>query len=170
MIGTRIAVELRELGDVLALVAVLGRLLAAPRRLDGRCETLHLRAGVVVVVLALDLVPGEREHASDGVAVRPVPRRRDGDRPGRVRGDHLDLDALRLCRRARPEGAVRAATISATPAASHASGSQRLTNPGPAASARSASPLSTTRCAISSAISRGGRFCSPASFSATFVA
>ncbi len=104
----RVAVELRELSDVVALVAVLGRLLAAPRRLDGGCETLHLSARVVVVVLALDLVPREREHASDSVAVRPVPRRRDGDRPGRVRRDHLDLNAFRLRRRSRPEAAVRA--------------------------------------------------------------
>ena len=103
-----VAVELRELRDVIALVAVLGRLLAAPRRLDGLCETLHLSTGVVVVVLALDLMPREREHASDGVAVRPVPRSRDRDGPGRVRRDHLDLNAFRLCSRSRPEAALRA--------------------------------------------------------------
>ena len=40
-----------------AVVAVLGRLLPAPHRLDRRAEAVHLRAGVVVVVLALDVVP-----------------------------------------------------------------------------------------------------------------
>ena len=84
----------REVGDVVALVAVLGRLLAAPDRLDGRAEPVHLRPGVVVVVLALDPVPGELEQPRDRVAVGAVPRRRDGDRARRVRGDELDLDAL----------------------------------------------------------------------------
>ena len=56
-----------------AVIAVLRRLLPAPHRLDRRAESLHLRAGVVVVVLALDLVAGELEQPRDGVAVRPVP-------------------------------------------------------------------------------------------------
>ena len=46
-----------ELGDVLAPVAVLRRLLAAPDGVDGGAEEVHLRAGVVVVVLALDVWP-----------------------------------------------------------------------------------------------------------------
>ena len=83
-----------QLGDVLAVVAVLGRLLPAPRGLDRRAEALHLGAGVVVVVLALDRVARELEQPRDRVAVRGVPRRGDRDRPRRVRGDHLDLDAL----------------------------------------------------------------------------
>ena len=76
---------------------------APPRagpRLDRGAEALHLGAGVVVVVLALDVVAGELEQAGDAVAVGAVPRGRDGDRAGRVRGDHLDLDALALSRRA----------------------------------------------------------------------
>ena len=84
----------RELGDVLAAVAVLGRLLAAANRLDGFPKAPHLRAGVVVVVLALDPMPGELEQARDRVAVRSVPGRRDGDRASGVRGDELDLDLL----------------------------------------------------------------------------
>ncbi len=76
------------------MVAVLGRLLPAPDRIDRGPEALHLGAGVVVVVLALDRVAGMREHARDGVAVDPVPGRRDRDRPGRVRRDHLDLHSL----------------------------------------------------------------------------
>ena len=69
-----------------------------PRRigLDRRAEELHLAAGVVVVVLALDLVPGEREQPRDRVAVGAVARRRDDDRPRRVGGDHLHLDPLAL--------------------------------------------------------------------------
>ena len=51
---------------------------------------------------------GEVEQPRDGVAVRAVPRRRDRDRAGRVRGDHLDLDLLRLRRRAGAEAVARA--------------------------------------------------------------
>ena len=91
-----IAGKRRELRDVLAPVATLGRLLAAAHRLDRGVEQLHLGAGVVVVVLALDIVAGEREEPRDRVSVRAVPRRRDGDRPGGVRGNHLHLDALSL--------------------------------------------------------------------------
>src|SRR5205823_489210 len=83
-----------QLLDVGPAVAVLRRLLAAPPRLDGGPEPLHLSPRVVVVVLALDLVGRELEQARDRVAVRAVPRRRDGERAGRVRRDHLDLDAL----------------------------------------------------------------------------
>jgi hypothetical protein len=90
-----IAFERGEPRDVVAVVAVLGRLLAPPHRLDGRPETVHLRPGVVVVVLPLDLVPGELEQPRHRVAVRAVTGRRDRDRARRVRGDHLDLDPLR---------------------------------------------------------------------------
>ena len=83
-----------ELLDVLPAVAVLGRLLPTPRRVDGRAEAVHLRARVVVVVLPLDVVAREREQARDAVPVGGVARRRDRDRPGRVRRDHLDLKAL----------------------------------------------------------------------------
>ena len=54
------------------MIAVLGRLLAAPARLDRRTEAVHLGAGVVVVVLALDVVTGELEQARDRVAVGAV--------------------------------------------------------------------------------------------------
>ena len=57
----RIAVVGGELRDVCALIPVLGRRLAAPSSLDGGVEAIHLCTGVVVVVLALDLVSGERE-------------------------------------------------------------------------------------------------------------
>src|SRR5207248_215618 len=51
-----------QLLHVRAVVAVLGRLLSAAPRLDRGAELLHLRAGVVVVVLALDLVAGELQQ------------------------------------------------------------------------------------------------------------
>ena len=92
--GHGIAVDLRELGDVVAVVAVLGRLLAATHGVDRGAEAVHLRARVVVVVLALDRVAGEGEQPRDAVAVGAVAGRRDGHRAGRVRGDHLHLDAL----------------------------------------------------------------------------
>ena len=92
----RIALQGGEVVDVCTPIAVLGRLLPAPHRLDRRPESLHLRARVVVVVLALDLVPGEREQAGERVAVGAVASRRDGNRAGRVRRDHLDLDTLTL--------------------------------------------------------------------------
>ncbi len=90
----RVLVARRELVDIGAAVAVLGGLLPSPSRLDRGPELLHLRAGVVVVVLALDLVPGELEETGDRVAVGAVPCRGDRDRAGRVGGDHLDLDSL----------------------------------------------------------------------------
>src|SRR3712207_8261231 len=54
----------REAGHVLALVAVLGRVLAARPRGDRLTEAAHLRAGVVDVVLALHVVRSE-EHTSE---------------------------------------------------------------------------------------------------------
>ncbi len=53
-----IAFERGQVGDVRAVVSVLGRLLAPPNRLDRGPEALHLGASVVVVVLALDRVAG----------------------------------------------------------------------------------------------------------------
>ncbi len=94
----RVALDLRQLRDVRAPIAVLGRLLPAPDRLDRGAEAIHLRARVVVVVLALDRVSRVGEDARDRVAVGPVSSRCDRDRPGRVRGHHLDLHPLgRVC-------------------------------------------------------------------------
>src|SRR6185437_4545228 len=86
--------NLRELLDVLALVAALGRILAASRRFDGGAKEVDLPTCVVPVVLARDRVAGELEQPRDAVAVRAVAGRCNGERPGRVGADHLHLDAL----------------------------------------------------------------------------
>ena len=86
---------LAELGDVLALVAVLGQRLARHPRGDRRREAVDLAAEVVDVVLALDLVAGELEQPRQRVAVGRVPAARGGQRAGRVGGDELDQDPLR---------------------------------------------------------------------------
>src|SRR5205823_2763714 len=83
--GDRVVVTRRELVDVRAAVAVVGWLLSAPPRLDRGTELFHLRTGVVVVVLALDLVARELEQARNRVAVGAVPSRSDSDRAGRAR-------------------------------------------------------------------------------------
>ena len=86
----------RELVDVVALVAVLGRLrrrASAPRSTRRSAD---LAAGVVDVVLALDLVAGELEQPRERVAVGGVAAARRGQRPGRVGGDELDEDPLGL--------------------------------------------------------------------------
>ena len=101
----RVALLRGELGDVLALIAVLRHRLTAPQRVDRRAEALHLSTRVVVVVLARDVVAAERQQPRDAVAVRAVARRGHDDRAGRVRRDHLDLNPLRA-RRPAPAVAV----------------------------------------------------------------
>ena len=140
----RIAFVLRERGDVVAVVAVLGRLLAAAHGLDRLAEAVHLAAGVVVVVLALDRVPGEREQPRDAVAVGAVARRRDGHRAGRVGRHHLDLHALGRRGGAAAEVARLPRGRSRARPTNQPSSSSRLTKPGPATDAR-ATP-SSCRC------------------------
>src|SRR6185503_19067074 len=94
----RVAVDLRELVDVITLVPALGRLLPPSPRLDGGAKELDLPAGVVEVVLALDLVSRVVEDPRDGVAVRSVSGGPDGQRACRIGGDELDLDLLRRLR------------------------------------------------------------------------
>ena len=84
-----------EAGDVLALVAALRDLLATRPGLDRLAEHQHLRAGVVYVELAVDLVPGEGEQAGQRVAVGGVARAADMDRPGGVGADEFDVDPQR---------------------------------------------------------------------------
>ncbi len=103
----RVALGRGELDEVLALVAVLGRLLPPGARVDGRAEADDLLADVVHVELARDLVAREVEKPRDRVPVGSVSRRRDRKRARRVRGDELDLDLLgRLGRAAAVVAAV----------------------------------------------------------------
>ena len=94
----RIDIERRELVDVLPLIAALGNLFPPSPRLDRRPEEVDLPARVVEVVLALDVVTREVEQARNGVSVGTVTRGADGQRPGRIGRDQLDLDLLRLLR------------------------------------------------------------------------
>ena len=91
---------LGQLGDVLARVAVLGRLGAGHPGGDRVGEALDLAAGVVDVVLALDLVADRLQQPHQRVAVGGVAAAADVQRPGRVGGDELDQDPLRASRSA----------------------------------------------------------------------
>jgi len=97
-----------EVGDVVAVVAVLRRLLPAGTGADRLAEAPDLAAGVVDVVLALDGVAGELEHPRERVAVGGVAARGDGDRPRRVRRHELHEDPLG---RLGDAGAVRVAGV-----------------------------------------------------------
>ena len=85
---------LGQLGHVLALVAVLGRLLAGHPGGDRVGEAADLAAGVVDVELALDLVADRLQQPHEGVAVGGVATAADVQRAGRVGGDELDQDPL----------------------------------------------------------------------------
>ena len=81
------------------MVAVLGHLRVAAEELqipglDGRAESIHLPAGIVEVVLALDLVTGEGQQARERIADRGVPSVADREGTGGVRGHELHLDPL----------------------------------------------------------------------------
>ncbi len=102
----RVRAEARLLGDrdqVLALIALLVRLLAPRPGQQRPAEVLHLRARVVEVVLAHDVVPGEREQPGEAVAVRRVAAGRDRQRARGVGGHELDVDLEPLRSRAAAE-------------------------------------------------------------------
>jgi hypothetical protein len=96
---------LGHLGDVLALVAVLRRLLAAGAGEDRLAEPADLAPAVVEVVLALDRVARELQDARERVAERRVAARGGRERAGRVGRDELHLHALAAV--ARPEALAR---------------------------------------------------------------
>ena len=89
-----------ELDHVVALIAVLGQRLLARAGAHGLAELGDLRAGVVEVVLADDLVAGELEQPRERVAVGGVTAAGGGQRAGRVRRDVLDDDLLGMLRMA----------------------------------------------------------------------
>jgi hypothetical protein len=81
------------------VVAVVGKGLVLAEGLgvtgvEALAELAHLGAGVVDVVLPLDLKPRGLQHAGQGVADDGVSCRPDGDGASRVGADELDLDAL----------------------------------------------------------------------------
>ena len=97
-----------HVGHVRALVAV-GRHLGRPAqelevgRLDAGPELLDLVAGVVEVVLALDLVAGGGEQVGQGVAHRRQAGVADVQGAGRVGRDELDVDPLAVAEVDGPE-------------------------------------------------------------------
>ena len=149
---------LGELGHVVALVAVLRHRLVARAGAHRRAEPLDLRAGVVEVVLADDLVAGQREQPGERVAVGGVAGAGRGQRAGRVGGDVLDVDLLRALRDGRAPVLARRSDLARPRATYQASDRKTLRKPGPATSTRStASPSrSRTFSPSRSAISRGG--------------
>src|SRR5262249_36644959 len=86
-------------GDVLDVVAAVAgggpaaivRVDAAAARLHRQREIVDLRAGIVVVELALDVPAGRRQQAGEAVADRRRTAVADVQRAGRVRRDELDL-------------------------------------------------------------------------------
>ena len=83
-----------EVGDVLAGVAAVGHGQAVEPVVDGVGEDVHLRAGVVDVVLGGDLGAGGPQHAGDGVAQGGPAGVADVQRAGGVRGDELHVDRV----------------------------------------------------------------------------
>ena len=92
-------VALRDLADVLALVALLGDLSGeatrlANSRLHAARQIQDLTAAVVVVELAAHLPAGPLEQRRDGVAERGLAAVADVQRARGVRGHELDVDLL----------------------------------------------------------------------------
>ena len=83
---------LRDLGDVVAAVAVLGRRLAQRPRQQRAGEAVDLRAVVVEVVLAAHGGAGRLEHPREAVADRRPAHAADVQRARRVGGDELEVE------------------------------------------------------------------------------
>ena len=97
----------------------------------------HLGAGVVEVVLALDLVAGALEQPRQRVAVGGAAAAGGGHRPGRVGAHELDQDPLGRSR-GRPPSRSPAASSAAVASRCQRSERKTLRKPGPATSIRSA--------------------------------
>ena len=116
---------------VVALVAVLGHRLVARAGADRLAELVDLRARVVEVVLAADLVAGELEHPRERVAVGGVAAAGGGQRAGRVGRDELDVYVLGRARACRgPSRRRRRAGLRAAPTY-QASARKTFRKPGP---------------------------------------
>ncbi len=86
----------REVGHVLAVVAVVRYRLAVPGREHRLAELAHLGTEVVEVVLARHPLAARLEHAAEEIADERAPRVADVQRPGRVGRHELDVDGARL--------------------------------------------------------------------------
>jgi len=94
---------LRQLANVIAVIAVLGERDALAHELLRACshrdrEVLDLLAGVVVVELARDRVALRLEQRRNRIAEGRLPSMAEVKRPGRVRRDEFDHDALAFVR------------------------------------------------------------------------
>ena len=99
----RVALVPRDLVHVVADVALGRRFIPTASRLHRLAEELDLPAGVVEVVLLVDLVTRESQQPRYRVSVRAVARRTDRQRRNGVRRDELHLHA---CVRNRESAAV----------------------------------------------------------------
>ena len=118
IVADLVEIALRELADVLAVIAVLGkRRVLAQDLLRARAhrhrEILDLLAGVVVVELARDRAPCHSSSVRDRVAERRLPAVADVQRAGRIRGDELDHHALAATRVAAAEALARGEDVAA---------------------------------------------------------
>ena len=111
-VGTLVQRCLGEVVDVRAGVAALGGRLALGAGQDAAAEVVHLRAGVVDVVLGLDVGARGLEQPVHGVAEGGPPGVPQVQRPGRVGRDELEVDDLTggrvvvpVCRPGRHDGA-----------------------------------------------------------------
>ncbi len=85
----------RQVADVVAVVAVLRDLAARADREDRGAQVVHLRPEVVEVVLATDLLAGRLEDPAEQVADERAAGVADGQGAGRVGRDELDVDPPR---------------------------------------------------------------------------
>ena len=94
----------RDVLDVLALVVIPGEFDRVAEQLQiaqphGIAEDAHLPAGVVEIVLALDLVAGPLQQPRDRIAEHRTAAVPDGQRTGRIGAHELHLDPASLCPR-----------------------------------------------------------------------
>ena len=164
-------IRVGHLDEVLALVAVLGRLAAVVAREERRAEQVELVAGVVQVVLAVHVGALRGEQVRDRVADGDPAAAARVQRTGRVGRDELEVDP-RAGEIASPwPYRCPAATTARSTSCSHVGARKKLRKPGPAISIAStwAGAADSRAATIRVAASRGGTPAAPATWSATFV-
>ena len=152
----------RNLADVLA-----ERLAIAQERRAR--EHIDLRAGIVDVIFAGDVIARERQQACQRIAEHRAPAVADMHRPGRIGRDIFDIDLFGRADSAAAIGIALAQTVRS--ASAQTCGFRvRLMKPGPATSTLSISSSARSLAAICSARSRGFALASFASTIAALVA